>query len=521
MTIAKPLQRLLKPIALTSILISLTACGGGGGGGGGGGDTPVPPPQETVSVSGSIDGATIIAVEGSGNIVATDDTEGRARDVDTNNDGTPNAFSFTLANIPIDQDIRIYLVTNAGIYSMHFDTNNSGVSDSNVFSLASGSTGQLALGFIDTETENGRAIPSNNPVSDDNVTNKGLIAVIPRSINEPPTVGLSVSELNVKGQGALASGWVLGAKTYYQAAVDLAGDSSGNDVDVARFMLALTRTAALGFDTLSDGDAEDIGHLGDLLDLFGIANDNTRANWDLIDAPYSLPKDSPTGNDVSSFSYNVVVQELQAATKNLDDVSSKFDTVFTHDDEVFNVDHGDALFFSGLLNLIKGSLEIQRAYNFDIDIADVENNNRTLEDVHNADSTLLGSPNLDRLAEAKASLRLALERLKSAIGSINSETDDQSDDLIALDATVDEVEINTWIDEALSSIDGDSTNIETVSVNLQAFFDNGVLLDDSTLPGIVGNGIDPNDSDFDEPTFGGVIIDTDTTEIGVQTINTN
>ena len=57
--------------------------------------------------------------------------------------------------------------------------------------------------------------------------------------------------------------------------------------------------------------------------------------------------------------------------------------------------------------------------------------------------------------------------------------------------------------------------------NLQAFFDNGVLLDDSTLPGIVGNGIDPNDSDFDEPTFGGVIIDTDTTEIGVQTINTN
>lgn len=34
MTIAKLLQRLLKPIAFTSILIALTACGGGGGGGG-------------------------------------------------------------------------------------------------------------------------------------------------------------------------------------------------------------------------------------------------------------------------------------------------------------------------------------------------------------------------------------------------------------------------------------------------------------------------------------------------------
>jgi len=33
MNIAKPIQRLLKPIALTSTLIALTACGGGGGGG--------------------------------------------------------------------------------------------------------------------------------------------------------------------------------------------------------------------------------------------------------------------------------------------------------------------------------------------------------------------------------------------------------------------------------------------------------------------------------------------------------
>ena len=40
MNIAKPLQRLLKPITLTSILIALTACGGGGDGGDGGDTAP-------------------------------------------------------------------------------------------------------------------------------------------------------------------------------------------------------------------------------------------------------------------------------------------------------------------------------------------------------------------------------------------------------------------------------------------------------------------------------------------------
>ncbi len=124
---------------------------------------------------------------------------------------------------------------------------------------------------------------------------------------------------------------------------------------------------------------------------------------------------------------------------------------------------------------------------------------------------------MEKLAEAKASLSIALARLKSAIDSINAETDDQSDDLITLDETADLVETTTWIDEAQSSIDGNSTNIATVSVNLQKFFNDGVVLDDTTLPNIIGNDI----GDFPDPTFGGVIIDTDTDEPGIQTININ
>ncbi len=495
--------------------IMLTACGGGGGNNSGATVTT----SGTGTISGSVAGTTIIAVNSSGDIIATDDTAGRTRDVDTDGNGTLDAFSFTLNGIPFTEDVRVYLVTGGSIYPMYFDTDNDGVSDSNVFASSSGSTIQVALGFINIGIENGRAIPFNNPTNDNDVTGKGVIVEIPSSINEPPTASETVAELNSKGENALASGWVLGAKTYYQAAVNLAANSSGNDADTARFMLALTRVAALGFDTLSDGTPQDMGRLGDLLDLFGVADDNKRANRELIEAPVTLPTNSPTGNEIRDFSYDVVRPELQTAAANLDTVSTAFDTVLTDDSEVINVDYGDALFFSGLLRSMVASIEIQRAYDLNIDIDDVKNNNRTAENVHATNSTLLGQPDLMKLAEAKISLSAALTDMKSAIDSINAETDDQIDDLITIDATVDTAEIKTWIDETQASIDGNSTNIGTAAVNLQTFFNSGVILDDTTLPGIAGNDIDATNGFFNDPTMGGVIVDTDTTTPGVQNIN--
>jgi hypothetical protein len=524
----------MKKLFTVLLMSVLSACGGGGGS-----DnisvTP-PPPAVTTSISGSVAGTTIIALNSSGNIVATSDTAGRTPDVDTDGDGGLDAYSFVLNGIPLTDDVRVYLVTGGGIYPMYFDTDNNGTSDSNVFALASGHTGPLALGFIDLNIEDGRAIPANNPASDNDVASKGAIPVIPVGINEPPTSGLTVAELNTNGKNAVASGWVLGAKTYFQAAVDLAANNAGNDTDTARFMLALTRVAALGFDTASDGSPQDMGRLGDLLDLFGFANNEVRANWDLMETPDPLPDASPTGNDIRNFSYDVVRRELQAAITDLDKVSQAFDAEVTVDNEALNADYGDALFFRGLLSSVKANMEIQRAYNLNVDIDDVENNNRTVEDVHTADGTLLGSPDLEKLAEAKASLSIARARLMSAIDSINAETDDQTDDVITLDETVDSVviagpgssaaevsgvsglaTIKTWIDEAQSSIDGNSTNVGRVAVNLQAFFDDGIVLDDTTLPVINGDDI----GDYPDPTFGGVIIDTDTDDPGIQTLNSD
>lgn len=518
MNFAKPIQRLLKPIALTSMLIALAACGGGGGDDSSATVPVNPPPSgDTAKVSGSVAGTTIIALNSSGDIVAIDDNAEKDSDIDSDGDGTLDAFSFALTGIPLTQDIRVFLVIGSGIYPVYFDTNNDGVSDSNVFALASGSTG-LALGFIEINGESGRGIPSNNPVDDNDVTSKGAIAAIPSNINKPPTGGLTFAQLNAKGKNALASGWVLGARAYYLAAEKLAANNAGNDADTARFMLALTRVAALEYDTLSDANAQDMDRLGDLLDLFAFANNETRANWDLIQNPTTLPDDSPTGNDLRNFSYDVVRPELQAAAANLDQVSGSFDAVFTHDGEVLNADHGDALFFSGLFRSIIASIEILRAYDFNVDIDAVQNNEEsdpTAEEILASNSTLLGRPDLKKLAEAKGSLSTALSRLKSAIDSINAESDDQTDDFITLDETIDSAEIKTWIDETQSSIDGGSTNIRSASVDLQSFFNNGVVLDDTTLPSVNGNDF----SDFPDPTFGGIILDADIEKSGIQDIN--
>jgi hypothetical protein len=512
------MSKLPKFTAVVVLFLYLVGCGGSGGGGSNS-DPTDPPLAEKGSISGSVAGTTIIAVNESGDILAIADTAGRERDVDSDGNGTLDAYSFVLNEIPLSEEIRVFLVTEGGIYSMYFDTDNDGVPDSNVFTVESGSTNQIVLDFIEIDVELGRAIPQLSPTDGSTVTGAGVVIPIPLSINEPPTSGLSVVELNTKGKNALASGWVLGAKTYYQAAVNISGNGSGNDDDTARFMLALTRVAALGFDTLSDGDAQDMGRLGDLLDLFGVANGDSRANWDLLELPESIPSDSPTGNDVRDFTFDVVMPELQAAAENFDDVTNSFDTVFVNDGEEFNADHGDALFLSGLLRSVMTTLAILRAYDLDVDIDDIVNESRNAEFVQTTYSSIPGEPDKTKYIEAKSSLTIALARMKLAIDSIEAETDDQSDDLITIDATVDTVEIKEWIDEAQSSMDGGPANIDNVAVDFQAFFSNGINLDNNTLPRFQANDIDPADGFFDDPTFGGVILDTDTSLPGIQDIN--
>ncbi|MBI3610868.1 MAG: hypothetical protein HY204_09235 [Nitrospirae bacterium] len=143
----------------------LMGCGGGGGGSGNGGGG-------TGTISGTVSGTSVIAVNGSGDIIAIDDTTGRTPDANGN-------FSFTLTGIPVGVNIRVYLVEGGGIFPVYFDTNGDGVPDTNVFSLSSVVT--INLGFVDTNVAGqiGRAIPQNNPTGNPGVSGGTENTVIP------------------------------------------------------------------------------------------------------------------------------------------------------------------------------------------------------------------------------------------------------------------------------------------------------------------------------------------------------
>lgn len=523
-------------VAVTAIAFSLflSACGGSGGGG-----SSVTPVTPSATISGAVAGTTIMAIDSQDNIVASDDTADRtAFDVDTDGDGFTDAFSFTLTGLPLSEDIRIFLITGGAIYPMYFDTNGDGVSDSNVFALNADASTTLALGFVDVAIlgEDGRAIPAINPVNDPNVVAGAAIAAIPPSVNEPTTTGLTVAELNAAGLKALADGWVLGARTYFEAAVTQAAGDASNDADTARFFFALARVAALGFDTLSDGDATLLERLGDVLDRLGAPQDESRANWNLIDVPDTLPGDTPTGNEYRDFLYSVVGVELSGAMDNLAAISLSFNTDWSEpfvNDATLESDYGDVLFFRSLFGSALAALAIQRAYELDADVDAIDalnndldpTNDVTVESFLASDLDFLTLTDTAKLAEAKAALQAdALVDMDAAIDVILAETDDQNDDLITLvdpadplaDQAAQEQELRdfqTRIAEVQNSIANGATSIgnsNPATLDLKQFFDVGVdFRNPDRLPQFSGNDVSGL---FPDPAFNSVVLSPDLNE---------
>jgi hypothetical protein len=522
-------------ITIIALSLLLSACGGSGGGG----DSSVATVTPSATISGAVAGTTIIAIDSKDNIVASDDTADRtAFDVDTDGDGFTDAFSFTLGGLPLSENIRIFLITDGSIYPMYFDTNGDGVSDSNVFALNTNASTTLALGFVDVNVlgEDGRAIPEINPVSDPDVVAGTAIAAIPPSVNEPTTTGLTVAELNTAGLNALADGWVLGARTYFEAAVTQAGTDTSNDSDTARFFFALVRVAALGFDTLSDGDAALLERLGDVLDRLGAPQDESRANWNLMSLPDTLPEDSPTGNEYRDFLYSVAGGELSGAMDNLAAISVSFNTDWSEpfiNSATLESDYGDVLFFRSLFGMALATLAIQRSYELDADVDAIDSQNNdldptndvTVESFLDSDLDFLALTDTTKLAEAKVTLQMdALVDMNEAIDVILSEVDDQNDDLITLvdpsdplaDQVVQEQELRdfqTRIAEVQNSIANGATSIgnsNPATLDLKQFFDVGVdFRDPNRLPQFTGNDISGL---FPDPTFNSVVLSPDLNE---------
>jgi hypothetical protein len=484
-------------------------------------DTSAPP--TTGTITGAVEGTTIMAVNGDGRIIALNNTAGRQPDVDVDNDGIADWYSFELAQIPLDTGIRVFLVDRGNIYPLYFDTDADGQTDTNVFALTT--EAPLALGTVDTQHgyfwEEGRAIPANSPAGDPTVIVGSTIARIPLGVNDPPTDGYTLSQLVDKGLDALYDGWVLGARTYLEAAVDLAGGDTSNDADSARFLLALTRVTAVGFDTLSDGNTADMNRLGDILDELRVPNNETRANWELLEVPSPLPSDSPTGGEYQDFLYAVLRAELIAAVANLDAVSESFNLTWTDPMDTSTTvesDYSDVLVFRGLFKGGLTGIATQKAYFLDGDIDEIQaanndadpGNDVTIENYLALNGDFLSLIDTSKLAEAKSYLvASALDDFDAAIDSILAEQDDQSDDLVTIDPSVDDPgQAKTWIAETKNSLLVGATQYSNseLTLDLKHFFDVGVDFR-RPAPGLIPP-FSANDVAglFPDPTFDGVVL---------------
>jgi glucose/arabinose dehydrogenase len=123
---------IVRSLVLAGLALILSACTDSGSGGGG----TTPTAQTAVSISGTVSGTRIVAVNTSDQIVAEDDTAGR----------TPNAqgqFAWSLDNLPVGTNIRLFFITGGNVYPMYF-----GVPSTNVFAV--NAAGTIGLGHVTT-----------------------------------------------------------------------------------------------------------------------------------------------------------------------------------------------------------------------------------------------------------------------------------------------------------------------------------------------------------------------------------
>lgn len=463
-----------------------------------------PPPSTTGgttsqgTIQGEVAGTTVIAFDDSGQILASDDTTGKA----------PNAqghFPFTLTGIPTGVNVRVFLLTEGGIFPMSFGP----PPGSNVFSL--NAAGTVILGFV--ATSGGQAIPQFTP---SNVTLRGANHAIPPGLLTPNTAGLSFGELLAKGFTALKDGLPPRARAYFGAAVgQLNGSQSPNDADTARFFFALSSVASLGFDVLSDGNPGDLNRLADLLDTIGCnPSDAARNNVQTLQGscpPH--PTSVPTGAQLQAFLYsNVVRPALLTAVSNLNLVSQSFNKTWVSplDHNQVKSDYGDVLVFRAAFKAALQAIAAQQAYVPTEITQPILNPNLTDQQFLSDNPTFLtlkpGGGTF--LVEAKGYFTTSYgdDILQAIVFLQNNRPGNQADYLITLDRL-------HLTPQDLAGIQGLIQQAK-VSVNGPADFGNGVTLDLSKFFGPPGQNIrallPPFTGDipgfFPDPTLGGIIV---------------
>jgi hypothetical protein len=288
----------------------------------------------------------------------------------------------------------------------------------------------------------GRVVVTPNPVTVSNHLSRGLAALH-------------------AGFRSHASDDYLLATNELAAAVALAGKdatASQNDLDTARFFGGLARLAVLA-QPYSDATENGLNDYGDLLDAFGMSADpvdrgtidpavaftceTTVVYVDPSGRSYRnercrlrpISAASPRSGELQAFLSGQVGAALRQVVENLSGVSATFTARLTDGPRVIDLDHTDALFLKGVAQGMIAAIELQRAYDLDVDLH--------AEQVRAGSSKfapgafLAGNPAFLRLVDAASVQRsrpdalAAIETFIAALGSLRAEpAGEQANDLI-------------------------------------------------------------------------------------------
>ncbi|MEP6958016.1 MAG: hypothetical protein ABI980_04745 [Nitrospirota bacterium] len=123
-------SNIVRSPALAGLVLLLSACTGSGEG------SNNAAPASTVTVSGTVGGTRIVAMNDNDHIVAEDDTAGRVP-------SPPGRFPFTLANLPVGSNLRLFFISNGSLFPFY-------LGGTNVFIF--NNAGPVNLGFVTTDT---------------------------------------------------------------------------------------------------------------------------------------------------------------------------------------------------------------------------------------------------------------------------------------------------------------------------------------------------------------------------------
>ena len=156
---------IVRSLVLAGLALFLSACTESGGGA-----NPAIS-ANTVTVSGTVGGTRIVAMNDNDQIVVEDDTAGRPP-------SAPGRFPFTLSSLPVGSNLRLFFISNGSMFPFY-------LGGTNVFTF--NNAGPVDFGFVTMDAGTGRSTPEFPPL---NVTPK------PENPNIPP--GLTSNDLKLE-----------------------------------------------------------------------------------------------------------------------------------------------------------------------------------------------------------------------------------------------------------------------------------------------------------------------------------